>query len=188
MPVSVDVDVVTFFDREPFRGVKPLLANAFTVEHISYRWGRGIRESLESSVEFRDLLFDPAVPRSTRKHVLRTLAESVGMPVQVANFLATVVDHNRITSLASIAEVFHELREAAAGIVPAQITTAWPLTDDLKDRTMRALEQMTGRKIRLTTHVDQGILGGAVTKVGSTVYDGSLRTQLDQLRRKMTQE
>jgi F-type H+-transporting ATPase subunit delta len=147
-----------------------------------------IRQTLDESADFRGLLYDPAVPRSTRKQVLRTLAEGASMPVQVANFMATVVDHNRITSLTSIAEVFHELREAAAGIVPAEITTAWPLTDDLKERTLRALEQITGRKIRLTATLDPGILGGAVTTVGSTVYDGSLKTQLDQLRRKMTQE
>ena len=104
------------------------------------------------------------------------------------NFMVTIVDHNRTTSLPSIAEVFHEVREEAAGIVPAEITTASPLTGELKERTMRALEQMTGRKIRLTTHVDPEILGGAVTRVGSNVYDGCLKTQLDQLRRKMTQE
>jgi F-type H+-transporting ATPase subunit delta len=147
-----------------------------------------IRESLDESPDFRDLLFDPAVPKSTRKQVLRTLAERAEMPQQVANFLATVVDHNRATSLASIAEVFHSEREAAAGIVPAEVTTAWPLTNDLKERTLRALEQMTGRKVRLAANIDPSILGGAVTKVGSTVYDGSLKTQLEQLRRKMTQE
>jgi F-type H+-transporting ATPase subunit delta len=152
------------------------------------RFLTAIREALEESVEFRDLLFDPAVSRSTREQVLRTLADRSEMPVQVANFLATIVDHNRTTSLASIAEVFHEEREAAAGIVPAEITTAMPLSDDLKQRTLQALEQMTGRKVRLTANLDPAILGGAVTKVGSTVYDGSLKTQLDQLRRKMTQE
>ncbi len=147
-----------------------------------------VRGALKESAEFRDLLYDPAVPKSTRRKLLRTLAERAEMPVQIGNFLATVVDHGRTTSLPSIAEVFHEEREAASGIVPAAITTAWPLTDDLKDRTLRALEQMTGRKVRLTSNLDQSILGGAVTTIGSTIYDGSLKTQLDQLRRKMTQE
>jgi len=147
-----------------------------------------IRESLAESAEFRDLLHDPAVPRGTRRQVLRTLAQRAEMPVQVANFMATIVDHSRTTSLSTIAEVFHELREEAAGIVPAEITTAWPITDDLKERTMKALQQITGRKIRLSTNLDPELLGGAVTKVGTTVYDGSLKTQLDQLRRKMTQE
>jgi F-type H+-transporting ATPase subunit delta len=147
-----------------------------------------IRDSLDESPEFRDLLQDPAVPRSILKKVLRTLAEQAGMPVEVSNFLATVVDHNRTTSLASIAEVFHTEREAAAGIVPAEITTAWPLGDDLKERTRLALEKMTGRTVQLTASVDDTIVGGAVTRVGSTIYDGSLKMHLDRLRRKMTQE
>ena len=147
-----------------------------------------IREALAESPEFRDLMHNPAVPKSTREEILRSLAKESGMPQQVGNFLATVVDHSRSSSLASIAEVFHEEREAAAGVVPAEITTAWPLTEELKQRTLRALRSMTGREIRLTTKLEPAILGGAVTKIGSKIYDGSLRTQLAQLRRRMSQE
>ena len=145
-------------------------------------------EALEESREFRDLLYDPAVSKAARESVLRTLAEQAGMIVQVANFLSAVVSHNRATSLGTIAKVFHEQREAAMGVVPAEITTAEPLADDLRELTLRTLEQISGRKVRLTSQVDPGILGGAVTKIGSAVYDGSLRTQLAQLRRKMAQE
>ncbi len=147
-----------------------------------------IRVALDQSPEFRDLLRDPAVPTATRREVLQTLARRADMPVQVANFLATIVDHNRLAALGSIAEVYHEERERAAGIVSAEIVTASPLADDLKQRTQRALEQITGRKVRLTASLDPALLGGAVTKVGSVVYDGSLRSQLDRLRRRMAQE
>ena len=149
---------------------------------------KALREALEESADLRGLLFDPAVPRATRKSVLRSLSDENGMPKRVANFLATVVDHNRAASLPSIAEVFHERREERAGVLPAEISTAWPLTDDLKQRTLDALEKMTGRKVRLTTTVDPDLIGGAVTRIGSDVHDGSVRTQLDQLRRRMMQE
>lgn len=147
-----------------------------------------LRGALDESAELRGLLFDPAVPRATRKSVLRKLADENAMPRQVGNFLATVVDHNRTAALASIAEVFHERREARAGVVPAEIATAWPLSEDLKARTLRALEKITGRKVRLTTRVEPDLIGGAVTRIGSEVHDGSLRTQLAQLRRRMSQE
>ena len=147
-----------------------------------------LRQSMEESEDFRNLLLDPAVAKRTRSEVLTKLAENAGMPDQIGNFLKTIVEHDRESSLPAIAEVFHEVREEAAGIVPAEITTAVPLPDDLKERTLKVLEGMTGRKVRLTTQLDPQILGGAVTKVGSTVYDGSLKTQLAQLRRKMTQE
>lgn len=152
------------------------------------RFLTAIREVLAESAEFRDLMLDPAVSKSTRSSVLRSLAEQSDMPVQIGNFLATIVDHNRTSSLSSIAELFHEERERAAGVVPAEITTAWPLTDDLKQRALDTLESMTGRRVRLSTKLEPSILGGAVTRVGSKVYDGSLRSQLAQLRRKMTQE
>ena len=93
-----------------------------------------IRESLDESAEFRDLLYDPAVPRATRKpRSCRTLAERAEMPAQVANFMATIVDHNR-DDLAGLDRrgLPRRVREAAAGIVPAEITTAWPLTESSK--------------------------------------------------------
>jgi len=147
-----------------------------------------LSQAMDESDDFRGLMFDPAVPSSARKSVLRSLAEQANMPVQVGNFLATIVDHSRASSIVSIAEVFHGEREKQAGIVAAEITTAWPLTEDLKQRTLQVLEQMTGRKVRLTAQVQPEVLGGAVTRVGSEIHDGSLKTQLDQLRRKMTQE
>ena len=169
------------------RALLSTLPDIATAERAD-RFLTALREAIEESSDLRELLCDPVVARGTRKQVLRQLAEQAEMPAHVVNFLATVIDHNRATSLASIAEVFHAECEAAAGIVPAEITTAWPLTEDLKQRTMRAIEQMTGRRVRLTARIDSEILGGAVTRVGSTVYDGSLRTQLRRLRRKMTQE
>lgn len=169
------------------RALLESLPNKDVAENVDEFLG-SLGDALEESREFRDLLYHPAVPKTARESVLRSLADQAGMTVQVANFLSTVVSHNRTTSLPSIAKAFHEAREAAIGVVPADITTARPLADDLKERTLRALEQITGRKVRLTTQVDPGILGGAVTTIGSTVYDGSLRTQLVQLRRKMTQE
>jgi F-type H+-transporting ATPase subunit delta len=169
------------------RALLESLPNKDAAEGVD-RFLASIGEALEESREFRDLLYNPAIPRATRESVLRSLAERAGMVIQVANFLSAVVSHNRTTSLPSIATVFHEQREAAMGVVPAEITTARPLGEDLKERTLRTLEQITGRKVRLTSQVDPGIFGGAVTRIGSTVYDGSLRTQLAQLRRKMTQE
>ncbi len=147
-----------------------------------------LRTALEESADLRGLLNDPAVPRPTRKAVLRALADQNGMPLQVGNFLATVVDHNRTSALPAIAEVLHEEREARIGVVPAEITTAWPLTDELKARTLATLEKMTGRKVRLTAKVEPELIGGAITRIGSEIHDGSLRAQLARLRDRMMQE
>jgi F-type H+-transporting ATPase subunit delta len=147
-----------------------------------------IGRAMHESEELRDILLDPAHPRTARIAVLHAMAERRGMPRQVLNFLSTIIDHNRGSAIPAIAEVFHEERERAMGIVPAEITTAAPLSDPLKERAQNTVEKLTGKKVRLTCQVEPGLLGGAVTKIGSKVYDGSLRSQLDKLRRRMSEE
>lgn len=147
-----------------------------------------LRRAIDESEELRGLMLDPAFPRSARSAVLVALAERHGMPRQVVNFLRIVVDHGRTPALASIAQLFHEERERAAGILPAEIATAAPLSEELKHRAGLALERATGKRIRLSSRTDPSLIGGAVTKVGSVVYDGSLRTRLDRLRESMVQE
>jgi F-type H+-transporting ATPase subunit delta len=147
-----------------------------------------LADALQETAEFRDVMLDPAFPRSSRKAILTSLAAQRGLPRQVSRFLETLVENNRLGVLAAIATVFHEEREKAMGIVPAEITTAAPLEPELLDRARIALQRMTGRKIRLTSRVEPDLLGGAVTKIGSKVFDGSLRNHLGELRRRMVQE
>jgi F-type H+-transporting ATPase subunit delta len=134
--------------------------------------------------ELKLLLLNPAVPRRSKKAVLAELAgASAGVPVM--SFLGVVVGHGRAAQLPAIAEAFHAIREEAQGVLQAAITTATPMSDDLEARTRSTLERLTGKRIRLTASVDHSLIGGAVTQIGSTVYDGSLRTQLANLRRRM---
>lgn len=145
-------------------------------------------QAVDQSDELRDLLLDPAVSRAQRIDVLSTLASTAGQPQGVTNFLAALVENNRAAALPTIATVFHEEREAAAGIVPAEITTAEPLNTEMQTRARAAIKSRTGREVDLVCKVEPGLLGGAVTRIGSTVYDGSLRNQLVQLRRQLSQE
>mgnify|MGYP001828874919 CR=1 FL=1 len=149
---------------------------------------QALGSTLETSRAVADALKDPATPPSARLRVLQDLARTQQMPEPFDEFLATLVDHGRIQQLPTIAEVYRELREAEVGIVAATITTASPMTPELEQRARRALETMTGKRVRLTVEVDADLIGGAVTQIGSMVYDGSLRTQLESLRREMAQE
>lgn len=146
-----------------------------------------LAESLESSSELRATMLDPAVPRATRKKILRSLVSGTGLPTEIGNFLAILVDNNRVAALGAIAAVFHEERERKQGIVAAAMTTAAPLGTEMQDRARRAFERLTGATVRMTFDVRPELIGGAVTRIGSTVYDGSLRSQLDRLRRKMAE-
>jgi len=145
-------------------------------------------ESIGGSRELRDRLLDPAVARPKRAAVLTEVAQQAGLPQGISNFLTTLVNNNRIAALPAIAAVFEEMREQALGIAPAEITTATPLTDDQRQRAQQAMQKLTGLDVRLTCRVEPEMIGGAVTRIGSKVYDGSLRTQLQQLRRRMAEE
>lgn len=147
-----------------------------------------LAKTLGESARLRTAMLDPAVPRPKRKEILHSLVARQQLPATLDNFFATLVDNNRMVALPSIAAVFHELREQAMGIVPAELTTATPLSEEMKDRARRAMEKMTGKQVRLTCAVEPALVGGAVTRIGSMVYDGSLRHQLGTLKRKMAQE
>jgi len=147
-----------------------------------------VGKSLDDDRALRDRMLDPAIPRVKRTAAFTTLAQQAGLPQGVSNFLTTIVNNNRIIALLSIATVFEEMREEALGIVPAEITTAGPLTDQERSRAKSAVQKLTGREVRLTCKVEPGMIGGAVTRIGSTIYDGSLRTQLSQLKRRMAEE
>jgi len=147
-----------------------------------------VSAAMGQSAELRTILLDPAVPREQRQQALRALAEAKNMPRAVGNFFATLVDHNRTAAIPAIAEMFHEAREAGLGIVPAEMTTATPLSDEQRATAERAIRKLTGKEVHLTCRVDPKLIGGAVTRIGSTVYDGSLRNQLSQLRSQMVQE
>ena len=147
-----------------------------------------IASSMQTQSELRDVFLNPAVSRASKRSVLTALADAQGMPRQVRSFLLTVADHGRLEALPTIAAVFHEEREAAQGIVPAVVTTAEPMGADLEQRMRATLERLTGQRVSLKAEVEPALLGGAVTRIGSMVYDGSLRTQLAKLRRRMNEE
>lgn len=147
-----------------------------------------LARAMGESADLRNALLNPAVSRSARKAVLLQLAEGHPVPNQLRSFLGIIADNGRGANLPSIAALFHEIRESEAGIVPVQMTTARPLASDLVDRARRSLEKVTGKKVRMEVEVDAALIGGAVARVGSKVYDGSLRTQLDILRQRMAAE
>jgi len=145
-------------------------------------------EALSSQPHARAFLENPATPAAPKKDLLGRLAAEGGVSGRVVTFLGVVVDHGRVSSLPSIASVFRTEREAAQGTVSGTLTTAAPVNAETASRIAAALSRLAGRKVNLTTGVDPALLGGAVARVGSMVYDGSVRTQLERLRRTMGEE
>ncbi len=147
-----------------------------------------LADAIDRSRELRDVLFNPSVSRSGRTAVLVELAKQHQVPQQVASFMQVLVDHGRTRNLPEIAEAFCEAREELAGIVAIKMETATPMPADLQNKARTILEKLTGKKVRMQFGVDPSHIGGAIAQIGSKVYDGSLRTQLDILRRRMAAE
>jgi F-type H+-transporting ATPase subunit delta len=144
-----------------------------------------LADALHEHADAREFLQNPGTPSEAKKALLGQLAVGHGAPARVVTFLNMIVDHGRVTSLPSIAEVFRTERETAQGTISATLTTAKPVNEETTARAAEALGRLAGRKVILKTEVDPALLGGAVARVGSMVYDGSVRTQLARLRRTM---
>jgi F-type H+-transporting ATPase subunit delta len=147
-----------------------------------------LAEAVKSNAELRNVLLDPASSPASKKAILAQLGNARGLPERVFVFLGMLVDNRRLAALPAIAELFRSEREASQGEVSATLTTAAPLTTELRARAEGALARLSGRKVNLTVEVDTGLLGGAVAQIGSMVYDGSLKTQLVRLRRTMGED
>jgi len=144
------------------------------------------REVLAKSAELRSILLNPSVNTPQKKNVIGRLAESLELS-QIRNFLMVVSGRRRIGLFPEIQEAFEELVSAAAGITRAQITGAAELTLEQRGRIESALRSLTGSAVLCKYGADDSLLGGAVVQIGSTVYDGSIRGQIETLRQRLTE-
>ena len=155
---------------------------------------REVRAELENlgslfagSRELRDALLTPLHPADERKAALRAIGDGASASPLVQNFISYLIDQRRLIDFGAIVEAYGELADGAEGLVTAQVVSASPLDDRRQDRLRRALTERTGQEVRLEIEVDPTLIGGAIAKVGDLVFDGSLRTQLGQLRSNLKQ-
>ena len=136
----------------------------------------------EESPELRDAVFRPLHPVAQRRAVLEKVAERAGTSETVRHFVAFLVDQRRLIDFEAIHDEYRRLADAAAGIGHATVVAASPLSDEQRARLQRALAARTGQEVDLQVEVDPSLLGGAIARIGAVVFDGSLKTQLEQLR------
>lgn len=145
-----------------------------------------LNELFEQSRELREALLMPLHPAIERKNALRAIAGVANVGALVQNFIAFLINKRRLIDFGEIVAAYAELADSAAGLVTAEVVAASPLDERRRDRLRRALSERTGQEVRLQIEVDPSLIGGAIAKVGDLVFDGSLRTQLGQLRANLT--
>jgi len=120
--------------------------------------------------------------------VIEKIADRMGLAAAVRNLLWIIVDHRRTEMLRDIEAAFREELNARLNIAEAEVVSARSLSDAEKKELTSALEQRTGKKIEARFREDKSLLGGAMVRVGSTVFDGSVREQLARLRQQLETE
>jgi len=129
---------------------------------------------------------NPAIPASRKRAIVSDLIERGAMLPTVNRLLLLVAERDRLVLLPEIVEAYERRLMDHLRIVRAEVVTAVPLPDDRAKALEAGLASATGRQVRLETRVDPAIIGGAVARVGSTVYDGSITRQLERMREALT--
>ncbi len=143
---------------------------------------RTIASLLKESVDLRRVWENPAIPAEQKRRVLDVIAQRDAISKQVRNLLAVLIDHRRVHFLEPIIVQLEKELDARMGFAEAQITSARALGDAEKREFETQVEKLTGKKVRARYGQDPSLLGGAVVRVGSTIYDGSVKGQLERLK------
>jgi len=149
---------------------------------------RAVAAMLAQSAELRTALLTPAIQTSRKRAVIGKLLDEISASHLIRNFLFVIIDHRRVDIVGEIADTFEVLLDERLGFVRAEVTSAAALDERRSAGLESELARLTGKRMRLRFAVDAALIGGAVARIGSTVYDGSLRGQLQQLRRQMTEQ
>jgi F-type H+-transporting ATPase subunit delta len=146
---------------------------------------RAISSLIDTAPDLRTALLSPAVSPSRKRAVVGRLIEEMHVLRPVRNLIFVVIDHRRITQLHSIAEAYEALLDQRLGLVRAEVSSAHDL-DAAQRATLEAeLSRIAKKKAKASYTIDPALIGGVVARVGSIVYDGSVRGQLDRLRVKL---
>jgi F-type H+-transporting ATPase subunit delta len=147
---------------------------------------RAVASLLAESSELRRVWENPAIAAEQKRRVLDVIAERDGISKQVRNLVAVLIDHRRVHFLEPIIRQLEKELDARMGFVEAQITSARELGAAEKGEFESQVGKLTGKKVRARYGQDASLLGGAVVRVGSTIYDGSVKGQLQRIREQIS--
>ena len=143
------------------------------------------RGTFQGSHELREVLMDPVILREQKLKVLDAIAGRIGMFPQVRNFIAVMMDHDRLADLGEILDEYHAVADEQSGLAEAEIVSAHALSAEDRSELEAQVAKLAGGRVRATYREDASLLGGAVVRIGSKVYDGSIRAQLEQMKQKL---
>jgi len=147
----------------------------------------GMLALLRESPQLRRVLENPSIPGDQKRTVLDAITAKLGTTRQVRNFVAVVTDHRRLPLFGEILKQLEQELNDRQGFAEAQIHSARQLSDPEKKTLEAEITRMTGKRVRAIYDQDASLLGGAVVQVGSTIYDGSVKGQLEKIREQLVE-
>ena len=143
---------------------------------------------LEENENLKDFLANPVFDQSDKKAIVEEVLKNIDISNMTTNFLKLLVDKRRVDILPDIESCYRELIDSTLKKVRADVKTAFPLSTELSESIKSNLEELTGKKVDVTIEDDPTLLGGVVVRIGDTVYDGSIKTQLNNIRNLLGEE
>ena len=136
---------------------------------------------VDSNPQLKEVFANPTVAYEHKRTVLEELLARSRVRGTTASFLRVLLRNQRLAQLPEVAVRFAQVLDERAGVVAAEITTARPIPEELKEALHEALASATGRTVRLSFATDEAIIGGLVARIGSTIFDGSVENNLERL-------
>jgi F-type H+-transporting ATPase subunit delta len=143
---------------------------------------------MDENKNLKEFLSNPVFNKTDKKNVVDKVLQKLNLSVTTANFLKLLTDKGRMGSIAGIEENYRKLMDNAIGLARVQVKTAFPLTPDLSANLKKALESLTAKKVEMQIDEDASLLGGIVVRVGDKLYDGSIKMQLNNMRKLLGEE
>ena len=141
---------------------------------------------IANNPQLKEVFANPTIAYDHKRAVLEDLLARSRVRETSASFLRVLLKNQRLAQLPEIAERFRQILDERGGIVAAEITTARPIPAELKKALHDTLAAATGRTVRLTFATDEAIIGGLVARIGSTIFDGSVESNLERLAAGLT--
>jgi F-type H+-transporting ATPase subunit delta len=146
---------------------------------------RSMQQILDANAMLRTVWENPSVPVDQKRAVLDAIAKKLGLSKSVRNFVAVLLDRRRIAQFSSIIRQYEQEMNERLGITEAEVISFRELSASEKRSIETKIAEVTGKQVRAHYQTEAAILGGAIVRVGSTVYDGSVRGQLERLKEKL---
>lgn len=148
----------------------------------------GFSAILKENKDLMDFFVNPIFDQADKKAVLNELLTKIDVSTITANFLRLLIDKRRINILLEVEECYRADLDELLNRIRVKVRSAFPLSGDAKQRLLSRLSEMTGKNVEMAVEDDRSLLGGIIVAVGDTLYDGSVKTQLANIRELIREE